>query len=162
MTDKIAALLHVWDSDYTEMGVYEALTLHGPEAAELRAKRDQLKACIEQLREAVAKPLPPDVKKRLEEWLTEDLAPAPLPEKPLQKVFFIGQPHQLSRFINTEKLHPSQVIHVKSHMAARGWSYKDMPDATIHVSGETPWPLAQTLLLALKERGFTRTYSPSR
>jgi hypothetical protein len=160
MTDKIAALLHVWESDYTELGAYEAMTPDPMDAREIRAKRDQLKACMEQLRTAVAKPLPPDIRKHIVEWLAS--AENPVPEKQAEKVFFIGQPHQLARFISREKLHPSQVVHIRDHQAVRGWSADTHGNMSVHVSGETPWPLAETLLQQLKERGFTRTYSPAR
>ncbi|AMM44179.1 hypothetical protein BJD78_gp09 [Arthrobacter phage KellEzio] len=163
MTDKLSALLHVWDSDYTEMGVYEAMTMEAPAAAEIRAKREQLKACIEQLRMAVAAPLPPDVKKRLEDWL-ENRTPREEPAKPKRKVkvFYIGPVRGLRPWAEGECLHPDEVIHIISENHVRGWDAANYPDAEVYVSGGIGWPHASRILAALRERGFTRTYTPSR
>lgn len=162
MTDKLAALLHVWESDLQELATYEALCQGGVEGIELRAKREQLAACVDQLRTAVARPLPPDVRKHLEDWANGVDGATPPLSKPLPEVFFIGTKHQWTRFLIRHGLGTEQVIPVSYPIDVRGYSPDTLAAASVYVCPEFDWRQAQPLLDELRHRGLTRTFSPVR
>lgn len=154
MTDKLAALLHVWESDLQELATYEALSQGGVEAIELRAKMEQLKGCIEQLRTAIARPLPPDVQKQMLNWLANGTHD-PAPEKPQPSVFFIGPVHALKYYVSREKLHPDEVVLMYEPHRARGWNPRRTGPMKIVVSGSADWGRAQEVLAELEQRGYS-------
>jgi hypothetical protein len=160
VTDKISALLHVWEADCQELAAYEALTPSGSEALELRAKGEQLKACIEQLRMAVAVPLPPDTKKRLEDWL-ENRTPREESANPKPKVFFLGHARYYREFCGQNKLQPQEVVMVRTEQDTRGWHSHGHEDMSVYVHPTANWASVASALHRLERQGFTKAFIPA-
>ena len=154
MTDKLAALLHVWESDLQELATYEALSQGGVEGIELRAKGEQLSACLEQLREAVAVPPTPDVVAKLKQWRLDTMT-----EKPEPSVFFIGPVQAMKHYVSREKLHPDEVVWMYQPHRARGWNRNKTGPMKIIVSGSADWRVAEEVLQGLERGGYTQPFS---